>query len=48
MANRLKRKERELLKKLSYDPKYFVRLSKSAEAYEFLETQTGKILTVRR
>ena len=47
-AHRLTRKEKILLSKQGYDPKYFLRLSKTADNYEFIETQTGKILNVRR
>lgn len=47
-VRRLTRKEKILLTKESYDPKHFLRLSKTADNYEFIEVTSGKILNVRR
>jgi hypothetical protein len=41
-------KEKALLRQLGFNPKYFLILTRALDYYEFLETQTGKILIVRR
>lgn len=46
-ARRLKPHERYILRKLGYNPKYFLFLSKGIEKYEFLEVISGKILEIR-
>jgi hypothetical protein len=40
--------EKHFLRQQGYSPKHFLLLNKNAEGYEFLETQTGKILSLRR
>lgn len=47
-ARSLTPEEKHFLRQQGYSPKYFLFLSKTAEGYEFLETQTGKILSLRR
>jgi len=47
-GKKLTREERNFLKQQGFNPKNFLRLSKTAEGYEFLEVQTGKILSIRR
>jgi hypothetical protein len=47
-ARRLSREERIFLVQQGFDPRYFLRLSRTAEGYEFLETTSGKILSIRR
>ncbi|KZL94328.1 DUF6906 family protein [Clostridium magnum] len=45
---RLTRAEKILLTKEGHNPKYFLRLMRTAEYYEFIEVSSGKILTLRR
>jgi hypothetical protein len=40
--------ERVALKKMGFNPKYFVRIEKDHESYTFLEVTSGKKLVVRR
>jgi len=47
-GRRLTREEKVFLKKEGYNPQDFLRIKKTAEGYEFLEVQTGKILSIRR
>lgn len=46
-VRRLTRREKIMLDKLGYNPKEFLRLSKSAQGFIFLERSTGKTLPVR-
>lgn len=46
-ARRLKPHERGILRKLGYNPRYFLFLDKGIEKYEFLEVTSGKILEIR-
>lgn len=48
MGMALTMEEKALLKQQGYDHKYFLRLSKTANNFEFIEVHTGKILNVRR
>jgi hypothetical protein len=47
-ASRPDMEERAFLRAQGYNPGKFLRLSKTAEGYEFLEIKTGKILPIRR
>lgn len=47
-AKRLNPVERAFLRQQGFTPKYFLRLKKTAESYEFVEVTSGKILTLRR
>lgn len=47
-ARGLLEKERNFLREQGYNPENFMFLGKTAEGYEFLEVQTGKILSLRR
>lgn len=40
--------ERTFLRAQGFNPRRFLKLSKTAEGYEFLEIKTGKILPLRR
>jgi hypothetical protein len=43
----LRVKDKEILKKLGYNPKEFLRLKNNAEGFEYLQIKTGKILSIR-
>jgi hypothetical protein len=47
-TSRPNKEERKFLRAQGFNPKYFLWLSTTADGYEFLEVQTGKILSIRR
>jgi len=47
-VRKLNVEERTIIRKMDLNPKYFVRIAKGPDYFDFLETTSGKILTVRR
>lgn len=46
-SRRLKPHERYILRKLGYNPKYFLFLDKTYDNYSFIEVTSGKVLDIK-